>query len=55
MRLSPMQHQEFRPALATAIAECTPPVTLRATSGQFLEAFRSDPKIDEALSDLYRY
>ncbi len=43
----------LRRTLATAAAEATPPFTLRATSGQFLEDFRDDPEIDRLASDFY--
>jgi tetratricopeptide (TPR) repeat protein len=36
---------EIRRTPSKAMAETTPPFTLRVTSGQFLEAFRSDPEI----------
>jgi hypothetical protein len=42
-----------RLGLRTALAEATPPMSLSATSGQFLEALRSDPEIDRLLFDLY--
>jgi non-specific serine/threonine protein kinase len=42
-----------RRTLAMALAETTPPFTLRLTIGQFIEAFRSDPEIHRLLFDLY--
>ena len=43
----------MRRALAAAVAESTPPLTLRASSGPFLEAFRNDPEINRLLVELY--
>jgi serine/threonine protein kinase/tetratricopeptide (TPR) repeat protein len=43
----------IRRTLAAALAESTPPLTLRVTVGQFLETFRSDPEIERMLLDLY--
>jgi len=43
----------IRTSLSKAIAELTPPFTLRVTSGQFLETFRDDPEIHKMLFDLY--
>jgi len=43
----------IRQALAKAIAEATPPLTLRVTMGQFLEALRSDPEIRRLHFELY--
>jgi serine/threonine protein kinase/Tfp pilus assembly protein PilF len=43
----------IRQALAAAAFESTPPLTLRGSSGPFLEAFRSDPEINRLLSELY--
>jgi serine/threonine protein kinase len=43
----------IRRALSKALAEATPPLTLRVTGGQFLETFRSDPEIHRLLFDLY--
>jgi serine/threonine protein kinase/tetratricopeptide (TPR) repeat protein len=45
--------EAMRRTLADARAEATPPLTLRATGGQFLEDFRSDPEIDRLASDFY--
>ena len=39
--------------LSTALAEATPPFSLRATSGPFLEAYRSNPEVQRLLFDLY--
>ena len=39
--------------LSKALEEATPPFSLRATSGPFLEAYRSDPEIQRLLFDLY--
>jgi adenylate cyclase len=43
----------IRQALAAAAAESTPPLTLRASSGPFLEAFRNDSEINRLLFELY--
>jgi serine/threonine protein kinase len=43
----------IRLMLSDALAESTPPFTLRFTSGQFLDAFRGDPEIDRLLSEIY--
>ena len=43
----------IRGALSKALAEGTPPFTLRVTGGQFLEEFRNDPEIHRMLSELY--
>jgi hypothetical protein len=43
----------IRRALAKAIAEAAPPVTLRVTCGQFLQEYRSDPEIERLLFELY--
>jgi serine/threonine protein kinase/tetratricopeptide (TPR) repeat protein len=45
----------MRQALAAALAECTPPLTIRATGGHLLEGFRSDPEINRMLLDVYGY
>jgi serine/threonine protein kinase/Flp pilus assembly protein TadD len=45
--------EAVRRGLSTALAEATPPMSLSATSGQFLQAFRRDPEIDRLLFDLY--
>jgi len=45
----------IRRTLSKASAEPTPPFSLRATSGPFLEAYRSDPEIRRLLFDLYGY
>ena len=39
--------------LSNALAEATPPLMVRATSGLFLEAYRRDPEIQRLLCDLY--
>jgi adenylate cyclase len=44
----------IRTALARVLDEATPPFTLRVTSGECLEEFRSDPEIDRMLKELYR-
>jgi tetratricopeptide (TPR) repeat protein len=44
---------EIRRTLSRALAEATPPLTLRVTAGQFLESFRSDPEINRMLLELY--
>jgi hypothetical protein len=36
------------------LGESTAPSSIRATTGEFLEEFRSDPEIDRMLRDLYR-
>jgi hypothetical protein len=36
------------------LGESTAPSSIRATTGEFLEEFRSDPEIDRMLGDLYR-
>lgn len=43
----------IRRTLSKTLAEATPPILLRVSSGPFLEAFRSDPEIDRLLSELY--
>jgi serine/threonine protein kinase len=43
----------IRQALTTTVAETAPPLTLRATSGHFLDEFRSDPEINRLLVELY--
>jgi serine/threonine protein kinase/tetratricopeptide (TPR) repeat protein len=44
----------IRQALAAAMAESTPPLSLRANGGgQLLEEFRTDPEIDRMLFELY--
>jgi len=43
----------MRRTLASALAEATPPFTLRATCGQFLEDFRSDAEIDRLAYEFY--
>lgn len=43
----------IRRTVSRTLAEATLPSMLRATSGPFLEAFRSDPEIDRLLSELY--
>ncbi|MGP0074040.1 MAG: protein kinase domain-containing protein [Bryobacteraceae bacterium] len=46
----------IRQALAAAIAESTPPLSLRANGGGLLlEEFRTDPEIDLMLRELYGY
>jgi hypothetical protein len=45
----------IRETLAAAAAEFTPPLTLRASSGPFLEAFRNDSEINRLLFELYGY
>ena len=44
----------IRTALAQVLGESTAPSSIRATTGEFLEEFRSDPEIDRMLRDLYR-
>jgi TolB-like protein len=44
---------EMRRTLSDVLAESTSPFTLRFTSGQFLDAFRSDPEIHQLLFELY--
>jgi serine/threonine protein kinase/tetratricopeptide (TPR) repeat protein len=44
---------EVRRTLSEALSEATPPLTLRVTTGQFLEALRSDPEIDRMLFELF--
>jgi serine/threonine protein kinase/Tfp pilus assembly protein PilF len=43
----------IRQGLAKALAENTPPLTLRVTTGQFLEALRSDPEIRRLHFEFY--
>ena len=43
----------IRGALANAVAEPTPPVSVRVICGRFLEAFRSDAEIDRLHHKLY--
>jgi hypothetical protein len=43
----------MRRMLSKAVAEATHPLSLRATTGPFLEAFRSDPEIDRLLFGFY--
>ena len=43
----------MRTTLAKVLEEDTPPYTVLATSGPFLEAFRSDPEINRMLLELY--
>jgi hypothetical protein len=43
----------IRTALAQVLAESTAPSSVRATTGEFLEEFRSDPDIDRMLRELY--
>jgi serine/threonine protein kinase/tetratricopeptide (TPR) repeat protein len=43
----------IRQALAKALAENTPPLTLRVTTGQFLDALRSDPEIRRLHFEFY--
>jgi eukaryotic-like serine/threonine-protein kinase len=43
----------IRRALAAAVADFTPPLTLCASSGHFLEAYRNDPEINRLLFELY--
>jgi serine/threonine-protein kinase len=43
----------IRRTLSNALAEATPPLMVRATSGLFLEAYRSDPEIQRLLCDLH--
>ncbi len=43
----------IRATLAKVLEEATPPYSVLATSGQFLEAFRSDPEIHRMLHELY--
>jgi hypothetical protein len=49
--------QSLRPGLGrllgVAIEESTPPMSLSATGGVFLQAFRDDPEVDRLLSGLY--
>jgi tetratricopeptide (TPR) repeat protein len=44
---------EIRRALAAAAAESTPPLTLRASIGPYLDAFRNDSEINRMLFELY--
>jgi hypothetical protein len=44
---------EIRRTLAKALDENTPPFSICATGGQFLEEFRTDPEINRMLFDLY--
>ena len=43
----------IRRTLSKVVAEAEPPLVVRATSGPFLETYRSDPEIDQLLFDLY--
>jgi tetratricopeptide (TPR) repeat protein len=43
----------IRRMLSQALAETTPPFSLRASAGPFLDAFRSDPEIDRLLFGFY--
>ena len=43
----------IRQALTKALAENTPPLTLRVTTGQFLEALRNDPEIRRLHFEFY--
>jgi tetratricopeptide (TPR) repeat protein len=43
----------IRRTLSRALAEATPPFSLRASTEPFLEAFRSDPEIDRLLVQIY--
>ena len=45
----------IRQALAATVAETTPPLSLRASAGHFLDEFRSDPEINRLLVELYGY
>jgi hypothetical protein len=46
----------IRQALAAAIADSTPPLSLRANGGGLiLDEFRTDPEIDRMLFELYGY
>jgi len=41
--------------LAACLAESTPPYSIRATSGVFLDEFRSDPEIGRLFDQLFHY
>jgi TolB-like protein/Tfp pilus assembly protein PilF len=43
----------IRRTLSKALAEATPPMMVLATSGPYLEEYRSDPEIHRLLCDLY--
>ena len=43
----------IRRMLTQALAETTPPFSLRVSLGPFLDAFRSDPEIDRLLFGFY--
>jgi hypothetical protein len=45
----------IRQALAATVTETAPPLTLRNTAGDFLEALRSDPEIDRLVREVYGY
>ncbi len=53
IRIGQRELPAIRTALSKVLEESTPPWSVLATMGPFLEEFRSDPDIDRMLFELY--
>jgi hypothetical protein len=44
---------EIRRLLEACVADRTPPLSIAATSGSFLEAYRADPEINRLIDTIF--